>query len=106
MKSHEYKSSCKACAHLHQGYICNWQVHKTGRISLKPVYNGGLWGIGNALHQHIKDENSKEIDSYPAHVDIYKSEQFEYEQETDCGCKCYIPSENLEFLEWKYSQSE
>lgn len=100
----EFKSSCRACGHLHLDYICNWQVRKTGRISLKPYYSVSLWGIENALHIHSKDDQNKDV-IYSSSLNTYKNETFEYEQETDCGCKCYTPSDNLEFMEWKYEQS-
>ena len=99
-----YNSPCKACDHKHDGFICNWQVNKTGRIELKPVYSDSLWGLGSALHHHSRDENGKDV-IFEARINTYKDETFEYKQEMDCGCKCYIPSENLEFLEWKYNAS-
>jgi hypothetical protein len=37
--------------------------------------------------------------------DMGREEAFEYNQETECGCRFYVPSENLEFLEWKYDES-
>jgi len=101
----EYKSPCRACDHKHFDYLCNWQVHKTGRIKLRPVYSEGLWDLAAALHQHGKDDSGEET-IFRQHLDTYKLETFEYEQETDCGCRVYIPSDNLEFLEWKYEQSK
>jgi len=99
----EYKSNCRACDHKHWNYVCNWQVRKTGRIDLKPVFTN-LWGLSAGLHTHGKDEDGKDA-TFSLHPNFYKNEEFEYMQETDCGCKCYIPSENLEFLEWKYDES-
>ena len=100
-----YKSSCRACDHNHDGYICNWQVSKQGRITLRPTYSEGLWGISSALHKHVKDDEGKDVVS-PFTISAWKDELFDYVQETDCGCKLYIPSENLEYLEWKYEQRE
>lgn len=105
MRLVSYKSSCRACDHTHYGLTCTWQVHKIGHIKLKPIYSEGLWGINSALHVHGKDEEGKDI-NYPYHPNTYKDETFEYTQETDCGCRCYIPSDNLEFLEWKYDESD
>lgn len=100
MKSVEYKSPCRACDHKHQGYTCNWQVNKVGTIKLKPTYST-LWGLLPG-HTHSEEDVSKiEYDA----SNLYKEETFEYRQEVDCGCKCYIPSENLEFVEWKYNES-
>jgi len=99
-----YNSPCRACDHKHDGEICRWQIHKTGRIELKPVYSDSLWGVGPALHQHGKDEDGKET-TFKLYPNTYKDETFEYKIELDCGCRCYIPSENLEFLEWKYNES-
>lgn len=101
----EYKSTCRACHHYPHA-ICTWQVHKTGRMKLKLVYGDSkLWGIGPALHTHFDDVDGKG-GNYRQFLDIYNNETFEYEQEVDCGCSCYVPSDNLEFLEWKYEQSE
>jgi hypothetical protein len=97
----EYKSECRACAHKHSDYVCNWQVQRSGRIKLKPVYSDGLWGISAALHRHGKNDQGQE-DISKQHIDIYRDEVFEYEQEVECGCRVYIPKDNLEFLEWKY----
>lgn len=83
--------------------VCNWQVQRTGNIILKPIYSEGLWGIGNALHIHGKDEDGKDT-VYPYRPNTYKYESFQYAQETDCGCRFYVPSDNLEFLEWKYEE--
>jgi hypothetical protein len=105
MKSIEYKSTCKACAHKHPNYICNWQVQKTGRIELRPVYSDSLWGISAALHQHGVDADGHDFISSPR-INTYRDETFEYRQETDCGCMFYVPSDNLEFLEWKYDESK
>lgn len=99
----DYKSSCRACGHKHFDYICNWQVHKTGRIKLRPVYSEGLWGLTAAIHTHGLDDDEDHISNHV--INTYKLETFEYEQETDCGCMIYVPSDNLEFLEWKYNES-
>jgi hypothetical protein len=100
-----YNSPCRACDHKHYDrLVCNWQIHKTGHIKLKPVYSEGLWGLGSALHHHGKDEDGKDVIS-SARINTYKDETFEYEQEVDCGCRYYVPSDNLEYLEWKYDES-
>lgn len=99
-----YNSPCKACDHKHDGLVCNWQVRKTGRIDLKPVYTD-LWGLNAALHTHGKDEEGKEV-IFSSHLNTYKEVEFEYIQETDCGCRYYVPSDNLEYLEWKYERSD
>jgi len=84
--------------------VCSWQVRKSGMIKLRPVYSEGLWGLTNALHHHGKDDDGNDV-QYRASFDTYKNETFEYEQESNCGCRCYVPSDNLEFLEWKYEES-
>lgn len=81
----EYKSVCKACGHNHYNYLCNWQILKKGTIKLKP-WNSNIWGV--------------------AHTHEHKQEFFDFEQETECGCRFYIPSDNLEYLEWKYEESK
>lgn len=88
--------------------MCNWQIQKQGHIRLKSIHSEGLWGLGSALYHHInniKDEDGNEVIS-PARINTYKDETFEYEQEVDCGCRYYVPGDNLEFLEWKYEQSQ
>jgi hypothetical protein len=81
MKSVEYKSPCRACGHKHESSHCNGIVKEKGIIKLKP-FTYRLWD----------DEHGDK-------------QGFEYEMEFDCRCKCYIPSENLEYLEWKYDES-
>lgn len=98
-----YNSSCRACNHQHHGEICRWQILKIGQIDLRPVYSEGLWGIGSSLHSHVETDDGKGI-IYKQFINSHKDEKFEYKQEMDCGCRCYIPSENLEFLEWKYDE--
>jgi hypothetical protein len=78
-----YKSPCRACDHKHEGSHCNAVIKEKGTIKLKP-YTSNLWND----------------DCGPI------TQEFEYEQEFDCRCKYYIPSENLEFLEWRYEQSK
>ena len=95
-----YKSSCRACDHNHDGYICNWQVHKQGKITLRPVYST-LWGM---IPSHIHDTETQEVIQQP--LNVYRDEIFEYIQEVDCGCRLYIPKDNLEYLEWKYDESD
>jgi len=106
MKLQEFKSSCRACAHKHQFQVCNWPINKTGRLKLKLVHGESkLWGISQALHQHLDMDGEEDV-VVKQRLNIYENEVFEYEQEVDCGCRLYIPSDNLEFVEWKYSQSE
>jgi hypothetical protein len=103
----EYKSACRACDHKHFGCVCNWQTHKAGHIKLRPLYSEGLWGLTAGLHVHGTDDEGKATSAvFQQYLNTYKQESFEYEQETDCGCRFYVPSDNLEFVEWKYSQSE
>jgi len=80
---------------------CNHVTHKAGTIRLKS-YNSSLWGITGGYVKNW-DNGSEQLSfkQFNTHMD----EAFEYSQETDCGCRFYIPSENLEFLEWKYNES-
>jgi hypothetical protein len=100
MKSVEYKSPCKACFHTHSDSVCNWQVEKQGIIRLKP-YNNNLW---NSPHSHMHGQNIEDV--YPVPYVNSAEESFIYKQELDCGCMFYVPSANLEFLEWKYDESK
>ncbi len=97
-----YNSPCRACSHSHDGLVCSWQVQKTGMISLRPAHpSSDLWGIPESHSHHTADATL--ISVHP--LDLYKTERFEYTQEVDCGCRYYVPSDNLEFLEWKYDES-
>lgn len=99
-----YKSSCKACGHLHADGVCPASVHKNGSITLRPESNS-LWGISGGMVKHWDSQSGSEQLSFK-NWDNYRGEYFTYDMDTDCGCRCYIPSDNLEFLEWKYSQNE
>jgi hypothetical protein len=99
-----YNSSCRACDHKHDGYVCNWQVHKQGTINLKPI-NSQIWGIQGGMSKSWDNSTGSEQLSF-RQFDMYRSDPFEYEMEVDCGCRYYVPSDNLEFLEWKYERSD
>ncbi len=77
-----YKSHCKACDHKHEGSHCNATITERGTVKLKP-YSSYLWN----------DECGQ------------TTQEFEFEQTFDCRCRFYIPSDNLEYLEWKYNES-
>ncbi len=97
-----YKSNCKACNHPHDGLTCNHMTHKAGTIRLKS-YDSSLWGISGGMVKGY-DINGSEQLSFKQ-FNTHSDQPFEYTQEVDCGCRYYVPSENLEFLEWKYSES-
>lgn len=98
-----YKSPCKACDHLHEGMICNCTIYKTGTIRLKS-FNSSLWGVsGGTAQGYDSYSGSQQMVFKPFQTSI--DEPFEYNQQTDCGCRFYIPSDNLEYLEWKYNES-
>lgn len=92
-----YKSPCD---HPHDDMICNYTVWKTGTIRLQS-YNQSLWGITGGYTKEWVNGN-EQMTFKPFQTSI--KEMFEYSQETDCGCRFYVPSENLEYLEWKYSE--
>lgn len=98
-----YKSSCRACSHPHDGMICTHVIHKIGTIRLRS-FNSSLWGINGGYVKNYDYSQQGDNLSFKA-FDTAREESFEYNQETDCGCRCYIPSDNLEFLEWKYDES-
>ncbi len=78
-----YNSSCRACNHKHENDHCNATITEKGTIKLKP-YTYNLW--------------NPDCDSL--------AQKFEYEQDFACRCRYYVPSDNLEFLEWKYERSD
>lgn len=98
-----YKSNCRACDHPHDGMICSHITHKVGTIRLRS-YNHTLWGVGGGLAKGWDNSNGSEQLSFKM-FQTNLEEPFEYNQETDCGCRFYVPTENLEFLEWKYNES-
>ncbi len=98
-----YKSPCKACDHPHDGMVCSHVAHKVGSIRLRS-YNSSLWGVNGGYVKNYDSSQGGDISFRP--FDIGREEAFEYNQETDCGCRFYVPSDNLEFLEWKYEQSK
>jgi len=100
----EYRSTCRACSHWHNG-ICSTMTHKVGTIRLKS-WDQSLWGINGGLVKGYDYSNggSEQLSFKPFNTGMEQA--FEYSQETDCGCRLYVPSENLEFLEWKYEQSK
>lgn len=99
-----YKSNCKACDHPHEEMRCSHNVHKVGTIRLRS-YNSTLWGVtgGYTKSYDMYGASGQEQVSFKP-FDIGREEHFEYNQETECGCRFYIPSDNLEFLEWKYDE--
>lgn len=99
-----YNSPCKACAHSHDGLVCSWTVHKQGTINLKPM-SSQVWGIQGGLAKNWDNSTGSEQLSFKQ-FDYMRSDPFEYSMEIECGCRYYIPSDNLEFLEWKYERSD
>ncbi len=102
-----FYSNCRACTHFHDGRDCSWLTQKSGKIKLRLLYSdsdSGLWGIQSVLHDHFKDKNDKDV-IVRQNVRTYSNETFEYDQEIECGCRYYIPSDNLEYVEWKYNES-
>lgn len=80
--------------------------HKSGTIRLKS-YNSQLFGIdGGYVKRYDSYSGNGEAQVTFKPFDIGREESFEYSQDSDCGCRYYVPSENLEFLEWKYEQSQ
>lgn len=78
-------------------------IHKTGTIRLRS-FNHTLWGINGGLVKGWDNSSGSEQLSFrPFQTNL--EESFEYNQETDCGCRFYVPTDNLEFLEWKYNES-
>ena len=100
-----YKSLCKACDHAHDGMRCNHMQHKTGTIRLRS-YNSQLFGVDGGYVKRYDNYNGGEPNVSFKPFDIGREEAFEYSQESDCGCRYYVPSDNLEFVEWKYEQSQ
>lgn len=102
-----YKSPCKACNHPHSGGICQQHIVENGTIRLKP-YSQSLWGVQGG---YVKDYSYAQYDGTTAErttfqpFQIGRDEAFEYAQDTECHCRFYVPSDNLEFLEWKYEAS-
>ena len=83
----QYKSPCKACKHVHfnslnQGMSCGSYSNEYGSIQLMPQSStdfGNMWN------------NNK---------------YFNYSINKQCSCFLYVPSDNLEFLEWCYDNSQ
>jgi len=79
-------------------------TNKLGTIRLRS-YSPSLWGVdGGYVKRYDYSNNDGEQLSFKP-FDIGREEAFEYNQETECGCRFYVPSDNLEFLEWKYNES-
>ena|SRR5690242_16312247 len=102
-----YKSTCKACSHPHSDGVCHQMITQTGNIRLRP-WNGSIWGVQGGMvkdntYNNYGGSTQESITFRP--FDIGREENFSYTQESDCGCRFYVPSDNLEFLEWKYDES-
>lgn len=79
-----FKSACRGCTHVHSGsdrcYNMNYEV---GSISLSPQnYNdfGTMWSAGS-------------------------NKPFNFSMSVNCRCQYYVPTDNLEFLEWGHERN-
>jgi hypothetical protein len=64
-----------------------------------------LFGINGGMVKTYDYNNGGEQLSFKSY-DMSRNDIFEYTQDVDCECRCYIPSDNLEFVEWKYDESK
>ena len=82
MRLENFKSPCKACAHLHSHEsLCSYLMENSGNLYLAPTNS---YDFGN----------------------VWSGEKsFIYRQTKPCNCLYYVPSNNLEYMEWLYEQS-
>lgn len=100
-----FNSPCKACNHPHDGLICSYTVHHVGTIHLRS-YNNSFFGVQGGYvkgYDQYGASGQEQLTFKP--FEMGREESFEYRQDHECGCMFYVPSENLEFLEWKYNAS-
>lgn len=98
-----YKSTCRACGHWHET-VCSTTTRRNGSMNLRPMSNM-IWGINGGMVKSYDYSSGSEQVSFKA-FDMNRSDVFEYNMDVDCGCRYYVPSDNLEFLEWKYDESK
>lgn len=86
-----FKSSCRACHHVHGNNepACNHFEVQNGNIKLREIINPS--------HQHAMGAFSG--------FDYNYGKDYEYTQEIRCRCAFYSPTDNLEYMEWKYDES-